>query len=217
MLNPNLDSPDDLVQFKFLGILLGVAMRTKKPLDLYLAPFVWKQLAAMSVSALDLEEVDLLFVQNMRGISTIEESGVTEETFNEVHTAANQRKCDVTLSCARDLLLQVIPLDCFEAQSSDGSFVPVIPGGRSVPLTFSNRQEYATRALEYRLHEFDRQVAAVREGMSWIVPVPLLSLLSALNIERLVCGMPEVPVSVLRKVVRFAKGAHGLIDVFQTN
>ena len=181
MFNPNLSSADDLIQFKFLGILLGVAMRTRKPLDLYLAPFVWKQLAAMHVGVQDLEEVDLLFVQNMRGISTIDESGVTEETFGEV-----------------------IPLDCFEAQSCDGSFVPIIAGGRSLALTFANRQDYATRALEFRLHEFDRQVAAVREGMSWIVPVPLLSLLSALNLEHLVCGMPEIPVGILKKVVRFA-------------
>jgi len=43
--------------FRFLGILLGVAMRTKKPLDLYLAPPVWKQLAGMPLSSDDLEEV----------------------------------------------------------------------------------------------------------------------------------------------------------------
>ena len=45
-------------------------------------------------------------------------------------------------------------------------------------------------------------MAALREGMSWIVPVPLLSLLTAQHLERLVCGMPEVPVHVLKKVVR---------------
>jgi len=35
-------------QFKFLGILLGVAVRTKKPLDLHLAPAIWKLLAGLS-------------------------------------------------------------------------------------------------------------------------------------------------------------------------
>ena len=43
--------------FRFLGILLGVAVRTKKPLDLYLAPPVWKQLAGMALTSDDLEEV----------------------------------------------------------------------------------------------------------------------------------------------------------------
>ena len=35
--------------FRFLGILFGVAIRTKKPLDLHLAPFVWKLLAGMQI------------------------------------------------------------------------------------------------------------------------------------------------------------------------
>ena len=43
--------------FVFLGILLGVAIRTKKPLDLHLAPTVWKQLAGMQLTTDDLSEV----------------------------------------------------------------------------------------------------------------------------------------------------------------
>lgn len=39
--------------------------------------------------------------------------------------------------------------------------------------------------------------------MSWIVPVPLLSLLTAKQLEQMVCGMPEISVDVLRKVVRY--------------
>ena len=46
------------------------------------------------------------------------------------------------------------------------------------------------------------QVAAVREGMSWIIPVPLLSLVTPGHLEHLVCGLPEVSVDVLKKVVR---------------
>jgi len=43
--NPSLQAPEDAQAFRFLGILLGVAIRTKKPLDLHLAPIVWKLLA----------------------------------------------------------------------------------------------------------------------------------------------------------------------------
>lgn len=53
---------------------------------------------------------------------------------------------------------QVIPLDHFEGQSADGSFVPIVAGGRSIPLTFNNRQEYVEYAISYRLHEMDAQV-----------------------------------------------------------
>uniref|UniRef100_A0A8C2NMW8 HECT domain-containing protein n=1 Tax=Capra hircus TaxID=9925 RepID=A0A8C2NMW8_CAPHI len=170
------------MQFKFLGILMGVAIRTKKPLDLHLAPLVWKQLCCVPLTLEDLEEVDLLYVQTLNSILHIEDSGITEESFHEM-----------------------IPLDSFVGQSADGKMVPIIPGGNSIPLTFSNRKEYV-----------ERQVAAVREGMSWIVPVPLLSLLTAKQLEQMVCGMPEISVEVLKKVVRYREvdEQHQLVQWF---
>ncbi|XP_030044055.1 putative E3 ubiquitin-protein ligase HERC1 [Microcaecilia unicolor] len=193
LFNPSACLEEHFMQFKFLGILMGVAIRTKKPLDLHLAPMVWKQLCCIPLILEDLEEVDLLYVQTLNSILHIEDSGITEENFHEM-----------------------IPIDSFVGQSADGKMVPIIPGGNSIPLTFSNRKEYVERAIEYRLHEMDRQVAAVREGMSWIVPVPLLSLLTAKQLEQMVCGMPEISVDVLKKVVRYREvdEQHQLVQWF---
>lgn len=60
------------------------------------------------------------------------------------------------------------------------------------------------------------QVAAVREGMSTIIPVPLLSLLTAQQLEQLVCGLPEVSVEMLKKLVRYRDitESHQLIGWF---
>ncbi|XP_063334410.1 probable E3 ubiquitin-protein ligase HERC1 isoform X1 [Pelmatolapia mariae] len=180
LLNPAAHSDDHMVQFRFLGILMAVAIRTKKPLDLHLAPWVWKQLCSMPLGGADLEEVDLLTYRNLQGILHLENSEITEDNFHVM-----------------------IPLDSFMAHSADGRLVPVVPGGQNISLTFGNRTEYVERALEYRLHEMDSQVAAVREGMSTIIPVPLLSLLTALQLEQLVCGLPEVSVEMLKKLVRY--------------
>ena len=54
--------------------------------------------------------------------------------------------------------LQVIPLECYEGTSSTGKLVPIVPGGRSIPLTFHNRLDYIDRAVHFRLHEMDLQV-----------------------------------------------------------
>lgn len=193
LLNPSACLDEHMLQFKFLGILMGVAIRTKKPLDLHLAPLVWKQLCCVPLALEDLEEVDLLYVQTLKSILYIEDSGITEENFNDM-----------------------ITLDSFVGQSADGKMVPIIPGGNSIPLTFSNRKEYVERAIEYRLHEIDRQVAAVREGMSWIVPVPLLSLLTSRQLEQMVCGLPEISCDVLKKVVRYREvdEQHALVQWF---
>lgn len=98
---------------------------------------------------------------------------------------------------------QIIPIESFETQGSDGRFVPIFPSGHSIRLTFSNRAEYVERALHYRLHEMDPQVGAIREGMGWIIPVPLLSLLTAQKLEQMVCGSEEVSIEMLKKVARY--------------
>ncbi|XP_033501996.2 putative E3 ubiquitin-protein ligase HERC1 isoform X10 [Epinephelus lanceolatus] len=193
LLNPAALSEDHMVQFRFLGILMAVAIRTKKPLDLHLAPWVWKQLCSMPLGGPDLEEVDLLTYRTLQGILHLENSGITEDNFHVM-----------------------IPLDSFMAHSADGRLVPVVPGGQNISLTFASRTEYVERALDYRLHEMDSQVAAVREGMSTIIPVPLLSLLTAQQLEQLVCGLPEVSVEMLKKLVRYRDitESHQLIGWF---
>ena len=55
--NPEATQAKDYKHLKFLGILLGVAIRTKKPLDLHLARPMWKLLAGMNITPDDLEEV----------------------------------------------------------------------------------------------------------------------------------------------------------------
>ncbi|TKS84344.1 putative E3 ubiquitin-protein ligase HERC1 [Collichthys lucidus] len=142
LLNPAAFSEDHMVQFRFLGILMAVAIRTKKPLDLHLAPWVWKQLCSMPLGGPDLEEVDLLTYRTLQGILHLENSGITEDNFHVV--------------------------------------------------------------------------AAVREGMSTIIPVPLLSLLTAQQLEQLVCGLPEVSVEMLKKLVRYRDitESHQLIGWF---
>lgn len=57
LLNPAASCDSDLELFTFLGILMGVAIRTRKPLDLHLAPLVWKQLVAVPLAPEDIEEV----------------------------------------------------------------------------------------------------------------------------------------------------------------
>lgn len=64
------------------------------------------------------------------------------------------------------LSLQMIPLDSFMAHSADGKLVPVVPGGHNISLTFSNKSDYVERALDYRLHEMDRQVVLLYTAVS---------------------------------------------------
>lgn len=84
LLNPAASSDDHMVQYRFLGILMAVAIRTKKPLDLHLAPWVWKQMCCIPLGAADLEEVDLLTYRSLQGILHLDNSVINEENFTVV-------------------------------------------------------------------------------------------------------------------------------------
>ena len=57
IINPLASSAEDLEKFEFLGVLLGISIRSKKPLDLHLAPTVWKQICGIPLTEADIEEV----------------------------------------------------------------------------------------------------------------------------------------------------------------
>ncbi|XP_011052282.1 PREDICTED: E3 ubiquitin-protein ligase HERC2-like, partial [Acromyrmex echinatior] len=81
-------------------------------------------------------------------------------------------------------------------------------------ITPENRHEYVRLALDYRLHEFDAQVAAVREGLSKVVPVPLLALFSGAELETMVCGSPDIPLNLLKSVATY-KGIEAMAPLVQ--
>lgn len=154
-----------------------MAVRTKKPVALPLSSIVWKLLVRENVTWDDLEENDALYAQSLRGIRDIHLSGVTEDSFHEVcrahcHWRGIQKMgCEFFYSDGGDIcplaapsplnclsVYQVIPLECFEGTSWTGKMVPIVPAGRTVPLTFHNRIQYVDQAVNFRLHEMDLQV-----------------------------------------------------------
>lgn len=65
ILNPAARSSLHMKMYRFLGILMGIAIRTGSPLSLTLAEPVWKQLAGMPLTAGDLSEIDRHYLQGL--------------------------------------------------------------------------------------------------------------------------------------------------------
>ncbi|MEE6507644.1 hypothetical protein FKM82_027611 [Ascaphus truei] len=156
LLNPASKATLHMNMFRFLGVLLGIAIRTGSPLSLNLAEPVWKQLAGMNLTIADLSEVDKDFIP---GLMYIRDNEATSEEFEAMS----------------------LP---FTVPSASGQDIQL--SSKHTHITLHNRAEYVRVAINYRLHEFDEQVAAVREGMARIVPVPLLSLFTGYEIETMV-------------------------------
>lgn len=80
--------------------------------------------------------------------------------------------------------------------------IPLIPNGHCVPVTYSNRLQFCELALKQRFHEMDKQILAVRKGLASIVPLPLLTFHTAENLERMICGLPNISIPILKTIVR---------------
>lgn len=173
LLNPMAKGPTHLNMFRFLGILMGIAIRTGSPLSLNLAEPVWKQLAGMQLTPSDITEVDRDYIPGLMCIRDMEADNKAFQTIDMPFSTPSASGHEVQLS------------------------------SKYKTITVENRMEYVRLALSYRLHEFDDQVNAVREGMSRVIPVPLLSLFTGYELETMVCGSPDIPLNLLKSVATY--------------
>lgn len=70
-------------------------------------------------------------------------------------------------------------------------------------MTAANRAEYCSLVENYRLHEFDVAIAAIRKGLSAIVPIQLLPLFTPSELESMICGKREISIDYLRANTRY--------------
>ncbi|RWS12697.1 E3 ubiquitin-protein ligase HERC2-like protein [Dinothrombium tinctorium] len=171
ILNPSAKSPTDLKMFKFLGVLMGIAIRTGSPLNLNLAEPIWSLLVGFNLTSTDITEIDRDFMPSMMAIKNLNEDEL--------------QKLDLP----------------FKIHNSSGAEVCL--GSSHSKVTLKNRDEYLKLAIEYRLHEFDEQVTAVRQGLARVIPLPLLSLATGSELESLVCGNAEIPLDLLKSVTTY--------------
>jgi hypothetical protein len=179
-------SPLAIQMFEFVGKLMGLSLRTKATLPFHFPAFVWKGVVGTAITREDLEGVDAMTVQFLE----------TLEGVSASHGMA-QADEDVSMS-AEEFDAAYAGVAFFSVSGSDGKDVELIPGGKQIPVTWSNRRDYCRMAERYRLHEIDLQLAAMRRGLACMVPLRILQLFTWQQVEELVAGKTEIDVAYLR-------------------
>ena len=83
VLNPSIKSINQLDMLKFLGGLMGLAIRSKNYLDLNLPSIVWKQITQSTLDRKDLEYIDKCSINYLDEMTNIDKRNITDnETFN---------------------------------------------------------------------------------------------------------------------------------------
>lgn len=166
VVNPGATSSLAIEMYHFLGRLMGAALRTSFTLPLSLPSLVWKQLLGESVDESDLEAVDKLCLQALRGLATL-----PEEEFAELkQTFTTQLSSGVVV----DLLADA------------GADAGVAESKASPMLTKDRVPEFHRLVVQRRLNESVQQVNAIRKGFNSVVPLGMLSLFTWREVELLV-------------------------------
>lgn len=188
IINPDSRSEKHAEMFHFLGIILGIAIRSGSPLSLSLAEPVWKLLVGLRLNLEDIEDIDRGFVAKYSYLSSLSNEN-SEKKCDGIEKHSNE---------VDDVTILELPYSVRSSSSSE-----VCLSQTETLVTNQNKQEYLKSALHYKLHECDKQIEWIRNGMSQVVPVPLISLFTGPELENMVCGSPEIHVDALRTITTY--------------
>ncbi len=141
--------------FKFLGKLMGIAIRNQEYLPLDLPSLVWKKLVGDVVTEEDLAGVDLMLVESMQKLRTVETMGVDAESFNDIFmetftvtTMDGRYAVGLFVTCCFALLR--VSFAAHPVMLIVCSTVELYPGGADVDVTFDTRHKFADMVIDFR-------------------------------------------------------------------
>jgi len=163
----------------FLGQLMGSAIRTKIYLDINMPTLFWKQLTGEPLTKTNLEHCDKMAVKYLDDITNAAKKGISKENFEDFFD------------------------ESFTTYLSNGEQVELVADGKKKRVTYDNRLEYVDLVLKKRLEESQLQAMAIRKGLVQNIPLPILNIWSAKELEVAVCGEPIIDVELLKKNTRY--------------
>ncbi|CAF3035361.1 unnamed protein product [Rotaria sp. Silwood2] len=187
---PDRHIPDEFKnQYRFVGQLMGMAIRTRNFLDVRFPTLLWKQLVQEKVTIEDIEAID---ISSFSIINQMEENIKQVKILNESEDGNANTDCDYLFSSIMSELT-------FDVVGSAGKTFELIPGGFHIPITAANFEDYCMSYRQYRVNEFHRQVDCIRQGLYSVVPSAYLTLFTASELEEAVCGKGYIDIEMLKR------------------
>lgn len=205
---PSAATPACLARYEFLGIMCGVAMRSRTTLDLPFTSYVWKSLLGEPLELADLAAIDHNFVRSLQPPEPDPGHQDAARVPGHHHEPADSDDSDTETGQAGEgkpcagVSLRGSP---FRVQLSDQTERALGPDPARVIKTAADQAEYRELALEARLKESQAQLHAMRRGLLSVIPELALVTLEWRDLERVVCGDPEISVENLKAHTHYAR------------
>ncbi|KAL3237531.1 E3 ubiquitin-protein ligase TOM1 [Nakaseomyces bracarensis] len=159
-------NPEHLSFFKFIGMVIGKAIRDQCFLDCHFSREVYKNILGKPVSLKDMESLDLDYYKSLVWILENDITDIIEETFSVETDDYGEHK-----------------------------IIDLIENGRNIPVTEENKHDYVKKIVEYKLHtSVKEQMDNFLKGFYALIPQDIISIFDEQELELLVSGLPDIDV-----------------------
>eukprot|EP01026_Neomeris_dumetosa_P059394 TRINITY_DN5548_c0_g1_i2.p3 TRINITY_DN5548_c0_g1~~TRINITY_DN5548_c0_g1_i2.p3 ORF type:complete len:301 (+),score=37.09 TRINITY_DN5548_c0_g1_i2:830-1732(+) len=176
----NSASKDMLEEFKFLGVTLGLAIYNGVILDLPLPIPLYKKILKQPTTLRDLQEMQPTVANSLQYLLD----------YNDVEQPMEQVLCQTfTIS---------------EEHYGEVKEFQLIENGENVYVTEENRLEYVNLYVDWVLDKSVKvQFESLSMGFMQFYDGPAITLFSAEELDRLVCGTPQLDFQALKEKSRY--------------
>jgi hypothetical protein len=191
----------------FFGKVVGTAARHNLTLGIDFSALQWRSLVRLPLSSAHLETVDLLTVSNL---NKVRQRGLREEYLATKAARAGGARGGEGEAEAVDLgdeYCSRVPEEWQELRFStylpDGSKKELLPGGDTLPVNLGNWRNYVSLMEVTRLKESAVMLKAFKNGLAAVLPVELLPLFTAREIEEVISGHSDVNLDLLKRCTEY--------------
>jgi hypothetical protein len=188
---------------EFFGQLLGVAIRADVPVALDLLLCFWKSLKNEELSLEDLQEADIITYSLTKNIIEATDEMEFQKLFSDfVYDKESQAETDTTQFQSESASLR------FVYHNLRGEEEELVENGAQKVVSYDNRVEYAEAIRRFRLEELSstERMTAIRCGMASVVPIEILSIFTAADLDLRICGLPDVDINYLKRHTTYHVG-----------
>ncbi|EGD73225.1 ubiquitin protein ligase E3A [Salpingoeca rosetta] len=175
----SLEAPDE---YRLLGMLLGLAMYNRVILDVHFPFVVYKKLRGEAVGLEDLAEFNPELARGLKQLLDYPGDDV-EDVFCRTFSVESE---------------------VFGARQEH----ELKPGGKDIPLTSSNKEEYVRLYVDWILNKsIERQFSAFRNGFTSVVSgSKIIKLLTTKDLQQIICGEEHLDFDELERVASYDHG-----------
>ncbi|KAL3808648.1 hypothetical protein ACHAXA_006635 [Cyclostephanos tholiformis] len=166
-INPasEINCPEHLIYFRFLGRVMGKAIFDRQLINGHMVKHLYKHILGWPVMFNDLKDID-------------------EEYYNSLKLLHRM---------GADVEYASIDFTQTEEILGEKKQIELISDGANVSVTRENLPEYIEACLKYRLlGRYEAQLNELLLGFYDVIPEPLLTIFDFQELELLMCGLPEI-------------------------